>query len=752
MIDARTQIRSRRLRRPRPTMSPPSTPRPRFQWYWLLLLFIVVLSGFYISQLDVQIREKFEGNRWALPARVYARPLELYTGMELKPAWFEKELTALGYRRTNQPYEQGQFQRTNNDFFVITRGFKFWDANEISRMVQIRFQGETVSSISEIQPIDRQLALVRLEPKLIGKIYPTHNEDRIVVQLKEVPKLLVDALIAIEDRNFYNHIGISLRGSARALVKNFEEGGWVQGGSTITQQLVKNFFLSPERTLERKFNEAIMALLLEWHYTKQQILEAYLNEVYIGQDGSRSIHGVGMGAQFYFNRPLEELRLEELALLVSLVRAPSFYDPRKHPQRSLERRNLVLDAMAEQKMIETAEADVAKAAPLSVTAEVVGSAFSYPAFVEVVRAQLRQDYRESDLRSEGLQIFTTLDPFMQEMAETSLVKGIRGFGMPKLDGAMVVTRSDTGEILALVSGKNPHYAGYNRPLKAVRPIGSLVKAAIYLTALENSDTYSLQTILDDSPFQWKDKKSGEVWKPQNYDFRSHGRIPLHHALTNSFNLATVRLGMQLGLDNVQNTLRRMGIERDFTMYPSVLLGSLSLTPLEVAQMYQTIASGGFRVPVRAIREVLTHEGKPLQRYGLSVEQRFDPAPVYLLTYALQQVVRHGTGREVGRTLPANTVFAGKTGTSNDLRDSWFAGFGNDLLAVAWLGRDDNKPIGLSGGKGAMRIWGNFMQMVHTEPSTLPVPNRIQWRAGIPFITDHTANVDDFNFSEQNYSN
>ncbi|OQW90966.1 MAG: penicillin-binding protein 1B, partial [Beggiatoa sp. IS2] len=420
MIGTHTKTHTQRPRRRTRPVPTSVMPRPRFHWYWLLLIILLIVSGFYISRLDVQIREKFEGNRWALPARVYARPLELYTGMQLKPAWLEKELAALGYRRTNQPYEQGQYQRTNNDFFLITRGFKFWDANEISRMVQIRFQGESVSSISEVQPIDRKLALVRMEPKLIGKIYPTHNEDRIVMRLKEIPKLLVDALISIEDRNFYSHMGVSLRGSARALVKNLEEGGWVQGGSTITQQLVKNFFLSPERTLERKFNEAIMAFLLEWHYTKEQILEAYLNEVYIGQDGNRSIHGMGMGAQFYFNRPLEELKLEELALLVSLVRAPSSYDPRKHPQRALERRNLVLDAMTEQKMIEPAEAKIAKATLLNVTEEVIGSAFSYPAFVEVVRAQLRQDYRENDLRSEGLQIFTTLDPFMQEMAETAL--------------------------------------------------------------------------------------------------------------------------------------------------------------------------------------------------------------------------------------------------------------------------------------------------------------------------------------------
>jgi penicillin-binding protein 1B len=686
----------------------------------------MIPAGSYISWLDVQVREQFEGKRWALPARVFARPLELYSGMRLEPKVLEEELISLGYQKTDQFHAPGQYQHNNNTFYIMTRAFQFWDNNEPSRMLEVNFKGNQVSLVGEARP-SRKLALVRLEPRLIGKIYPTHHEDRVLIRLAEVPPLLVDALLTMEDRNFYSHFGVSIRGLIRASVENFKAGTWVQGGSTITQQLVKNLYLSPERTLDRKINEAMMALLLEWHYTKEQILEAYLNEVYLGQDGDRAIHGMGMAARFYFNRPVSELKLSEVALLVSLIRAASHYNPRKYPERALNRRNLVLDVMVEQEHITSAEAEAAKATPLGITNEPAETTFPYPAFMGLVQHQLREDYREEDLRSEGLKIFTTLDPFIQKLADEAMVSSLKKLGRRNLEGAMVVTNSANGEVFALANGSNPRYAGFNRPLNAERQIGSLVKVAIYLTALEKIGTYSLTSLLDDSPFRWVDKHTGEVWKPQNYDFRSHGRIPLFRALANSYNLATVRLGSKLGLDKVRETMRRMGIEREFKVYPSMLLGSVTLTPIEVAQMYQTIASGGFRIPLRAIREVLTHDGDPLQRYALSVEQRFDPSAVFLLNYAMQQVVRRGTGRKLGSTFPRDMVIAGKTGTSNDLRDSWFAGFTSELLAVTWVGRDDNKPMGLSGGTGAMYVWAQFMRTVRPESVAPLTPRQVQWR-------------------------
>ncbi len=725
----------------------------RFKWRWLALIIVLIGLGTYVTLIDIQVREQFEGKRWALPARVYARPLELYTGRLLTPNAFGVELRSLGYRKVRQVYEPGQYQYRykRREFLIATREFKFWDAPEPSRMVKVRFAGDQINSISELHP-NRQMALLRLAPKLIGKIYPTHHEDRILVRLDDVPKQLIDATIAMEDRFFYEHYGISIRGTVRAFLANLKSGSLVQGGSTITQQLIKNFYLTPERSFKRKINEAIMAVLLEWHYSKEQILEAYLNEVHLGQDGSRAIHGMGMASRFYFNRRLNELKLPQLALLVSLIRGPSLNNPRKHGKRALKRRNLVIKLMEQQNRITHNAAVLAKSAPLEITKKATESVFPYPAFIEVVRHQLRHDYREKDLRSDGLQVFTTLNPDIQKVGEKVMKRGLRKLERKhrkarKLQGAMVITSSENGEILALINGKNPQYAGFNRLLNAERQIGSLAKVAVYLTALEKKDTYSLVSMLDDSPLRWIiNPSTGETWKPKNYDFRSHGDTRLYRALAQSYNLATVRLGKELGLDSVYNTLKRLGIKREFKMYPSVLLGSLSLSPLEVTQMYQTIASGGFRVPVRAIRDVLNHEGKPLQRYPLSVEQRFDEEPIFLLNYALRQALRHGTGRRTAESLSSSMILAGKTGTSNGLRDSWFAGFGTELLAVTWVGRDDNKSMGLSGGNGAMVIWRDFMNAHRPKAVEPVVPDGIQWRSidgerkNIPFIVGGQSRV------------
>ena len=737
--------------------TPKKRPNPRkksgfsFKLRWLILIIGFIILSYHVISLDIKVRKLFEGKRWSLPARVYARPLEIYTGMRLTTQALKEELKALGYRRgsTNSP---GKYNvRANNIVQIRTRAFKFWEATDPSRLVKISFSGNKVQSITELEPT-RKIALLRLPPKLIGKIYPTHNEDRILVRLQDVPQSLINALIAMEDRYFYNHIGISIRGIARAIITNIK-GGQIQGGSTITQQLVKNLYLSSERSFKRKFNEAIMALLLEWHYSKNQILEAYFNEVFLGQDGNRAIHGVGMAARFYFNRPLEELKLHQVALLVSLIRGASMYNPRRHPKRALARRNLVLDTMSKLGKISPMEARRAKKTRFDIEKSTAESQFPYPAFMGLVRSQLHKDYRKEDLRadgktqaldlSDGLRIITTLDPFLQKKGEQTMIRSLKKLSRKrrkarKIEGAMVVTRCDNGEVVAFINGKKPKYDGFNRPLNARRQIGSLVKVAVYLAALERN--YSLTSRISDYPYKWVDRYTGTVWKPQNYDHRSHGSVYLYNALAHSYNLATVRLGRKLGLKTFHETLIRLGLTRKLkSIYPSMLLGSLSLTPLEVAQLYQTIASGGFYVPVHAIRDVLTHEGKPVQRYALSMEKRFDPAAVFLLNFAMQQVVRNGTGRRIAKTLPKHMVFAGKTGTSNDLRDSWFAAFGSEFSTVTWVGRDDDKPMGFSGGSGAMVVWRNFIRAINPQAVKPIEPSGIRWHningMNIPYKTN-----------------
>jgi penicillin-binding protein 1B len=695
---------------------------------WLLIFLLCLPAISYTVTLDAQVRSQFEGKRWALPARVYARPLEIYPSLSITQAEVRAELQAVGFREVGKLAEPGQYSRQGNTLSLYTRPFKFWDAEEPARKIAVSFADERLTRIVDMNTGQTQ-ALVRLEPSLIGKIYPTHKEDRILVGLDEVPAMLIQALMVMEDRQFYEHHGVNPRSVIRAIWRNIEAGELVQGGSTITQQLIKNYYLTPDRTLSRKLNEAMMAVLLEFHYDKTEILEAYLNEVYLGQSGDNAIHGFGMASWFYFNRPIGQLKLSEMALLVGLVRSAAYYNPRRYPDRALERRNLVLDIMAKQGVISTLQAVEAKSEPIELDGGAVRGDSAYPAFMELVRQQLRSDYREEDLRSDGLQVFTTLDPRLQRQTEESLSRRIRGLErgsrVRKLEGAVVLTSTESGEVLALVGGRDAQFHGYNRALKAERSIGSLIKPAVYLAALENSRAYSLLSSLKDEPFEWKDKQ-GRVWKPSNYDGKPHGKVPLFKALANSYNLATVHLGFEVGLDKIKQTLVRMGVEREFEFYPSTLLGSLSLTPLEVAQMYQTLASGGFRVPLRAIHNVLTHDGKPLNRYALSVEQRFDPAPIYLLNFALSEVTRSGTATQLLKDLPG-VALAGKTGTTNDYRDSWFAGFGNDMLAVVWLGRDDNKSIGLSGSTGALQVWSDLMQKIKPASLEQILPKQIEWR-------------------------
>jgi penicillin-binding protein 1B len=685
-----------------------------------VLLFVAVD---FIASLDRTVRHQFEGKRWALPARVYARPLELLAGMPLTADDLTSELTSLGYQRTASPDSPGSFSRQSNTVSFTTRAFTFWDETEPSVPVQAVFQNNQLVSLQHTHS-GAPLPLVRLDPLLIGSIYPAHNEDRLLVRLEDVPPLLLKILIAVEDQRFYAHHGVDLFAVARAVWANLRARTTIQGGSTLTQQLVKNFYLSPERTLWRKLKEALMALILEWHYRKDAILEAYLNEIFLGQEGQRAIHGFGLASQFYFARPVEALTLPQMALLVSLVRGASYYNPRRHADRAVERRNMVLDTLVTQGVISAAEAEAAKTAELGVTPEAPSGVSPYPAFLDLVRRQLRRDYREQDLTSEGLQVFTTLDPRLQEQVQQRLTTHLaqlekqRRLPADVLEGAVLLTRSQVGEVVAVAGGRFPLTAGFNRALDAVRPIGSLIKPAVYLTALSQPQDYTLGTLLDDTPLSLK--SGGKDWKPENFDRQYHGAVPLYLALAHSYNLATVHLGLDLGVPQVLQMLKRLGITRELEAYPSALLGTMSLTPLEVTQMYQTLASGGFQMPLRTIREVLTADGEPLQRYPLAIEQVIEPAPVFLLTTALQEAVRTGTGRTLSRQFAVSMAVAGKTGTTDDLRDSWFAGYTGNYVAVVWVGRDNNLPTGLTGATGALTVWEDIMRRVHSEP-LLPVP-------------------------------
>jgi penicillin-binding protein 1B len=691
---------------------------------YALLIGIAALLAFTLY-CDLRVTGEFEGRRFALPARIYARPIELHVGVRIPKADVEEELRSLGYQ-PGQRDEPGWYVSSGNELEVAVRPFVFWDGAQTARRVKAVFESNAVSRLSDAD--GRELPLARLEPTLIGGIYPAGNEDRVLVRLGEVPKHLVQELIAIEDRNFYRHHGFDPRALARAAFRSVT--GRTEGGSTITQQLVKNFFLTPERTLTRKGTELIMAILLELHYGKEEILETYLNEIYLGQDRDRAIHGVGLAAQFYFNKEVRYLTPAESALLVGMVRGPGVYDPRRNATRALERRNLVLHEARDQGFLSLEQYTVARGSPLGVVSKAASGTSPYPAFVQLVHRQLRRDYDDKDLRSEGLRIFTSLDPRVQAAAERALATRLaqydrdRRFGPPGLEGAVVVTDPQSGEIQALVAGRDARYRGFNRAVDAGRPVGSLLKPAIYLTALSDPARYTLVTPIDDGPFVWKSRGAPD-WEPQNYDKKFHGMVPLRTALAQSYNAATARLGTEIGVDKVLDNVRRLGVERPLRPYASTLLGAAEMSPLEVAQMYQTIASGGFRTPLRAIREVTTQEGKPLARYPLKVEQAFPPEPVYLIAAAMQGVVREGTAQSMKNFLPAEIAVAGKTGTTDEQRDAWFAGFTGDRLAVVWVGYDDNRAGHLSGAASALPIWGDMMAALAPEPLALPRPDNIE---------------------------
>lgn len=692
------------------------------------LLLLLGLAG-YIYYLDATIREAFEGRKFALPARVYGRALEVYPGLKLTREQLVGELKAIGYHENPEPKEAATYKLTMNGIEFTSRDFVFGDGPQPSQHLRMEFADGAVSALQERGSSDVDLPLLRMEPPVIGGIYPGHNEDRDLVRLDQVPKPLIDALIATEDRKFYTHWGIDPRGIARALFKTVS-GQRIEGGSTLTQQLVKNFFLTSERTLTRKANEVLMALLLELHYSKDEILETYLNEIFLGQDASRAIHGFGLASHFYFDRPLNRLELQEFAMLVGMVKGPSVYDPRKRPELTLERRNVVLKEMAGLNVITQKQFVAARNKPLGVVQRAPTGTSAYPAFMQFVHRQLQRDYREEDLRSEGLRIFTTLDPFVQHQAEAALqsrlkeIERSRKIAANTLEGAVVVSSTQTGEIQAMVGGREARFAGFNRALDSQRSIGSLAKPIVYLSALEDPGHYTLITPLDDSPLVWKQPGTSD-WKPQNYDLKFHDQVQLRTALAHSYNVSTARLGINLGIEHILDKLPKYGIERRPPPFASSLLGAFGLAPIEVAQLYQTFADGGFRTPLRAIRVIVTADGKPLQRYPLNVEPVAAAAPVYLLTAALQGVVREGTAQPLSNWLPADLNVAGKTGTTDDLRDSWFAGYTGDRVAVVWVGRDDNKTTGLTGASGAMTVWGEMMKNIQPEPLVPAVPEEIE---------------------------
>ncbi|WP_342317032.1 penicillin-binding protein 1B [Lysobacter sp. FW306-1B-D06B] len=705
------------------------------QWRRRLVIWVLAAIGLglgflipYTLYLNHEVGERFGQLKWQIPTRVYARPLELAPGKTLDAATLKTELDAAAYH-AGDGTRPGTYARNGGRWLVSSRGFKDVDGDVQARRIEVVLSGSKVASVRDPQN-KRALKSARLDPARIATLYGQKNEERRLVRLREVPELLVTGLQAVEDRDFNSHYGIDLSGMIRAAFKTAT--GSTQGASTLTQQLARSGLLGigRERTISRKGKEILYALLIEARYDKGTILEAYFNQVYLGQRGAQAIHGVAAGAEFWFGRDLADLSTEQIALLIGIVRGPSYYDPRRNPERALERRNFVLGEMHETQLIDDAEYQRALKAPLGVTQDPGSTAANrFPAYIDLIRRQLARDYPADALAGAGLSVMSGMSPSAQAMAEGAVARTLKSLDnkrRPPLQTGLVVTDVHNGNVVAVVGSRSVAEHGFNRAVEAQRPVGSLLKPFVYLLALAQPGKYSLASWVDDSPVTVALGKN-KNWNPGNSDGRSHGTVRLIDALAMSYNQATVRVGMQVDPERISSLIRTLaGIES--TPNPSLILGAVDQSPYAMAQLYQFLASGGEIQPLHAVRGVLDANGKALNRYDKepAPAQEGDAIAARLITIALQQAVSNGTGTQLVRDGLGRLSPAGKTGTSNDGRDSWFAGWTGDHLAVIWVGNDQNKETGLYGATGAMRVWSAIFSRLPTAP--LEVGNKgIDWQ-------------------------
>ncbi len=675
-----------------------------FKWLILLGLIGSIPFAIWVWWLDRQVVALFEGQKWQVPAEVYSAPTILRDGAPWRKEDLESLLAAVGYRFGRNSQKVGWAARSATKVSAHLRPYTDHTGYHSEARRIFSFEGGRLQ-ITDLT--GKRHATAVLEPQKIGYLYNGNTESRDILTYEQIPKNLIEILTATEDREFFNHIGISFTGIARAAFVNLSSGARRQGGSTLTQQLVKNMYLSSERTYTRKLTEVIMSLSLEYHYSKEEIITAYVNEVYLAQEGSSALHGFAAASQYFFSRPLNELNIDELALLVGMVKGPSLYNPRRNPERAKERRNVVLDILVDQNRLTRENANVLQKQPLRLATK--GKRRSiFGDYLDLVSMQLERDFDPTRLATENLRIYTGLDVRAQKAAIDAMHSQVDALAradksLKDLQGAMVVTDRRTGQVRAIVGSSDEYYSGFNRTLAAVRPIGSLVKPAIYLAAI-SSGRYTWWDRVQDEPQQFK--IGNQVWAPQNYSRTTHGEVPLYVAMSKSYNLATIDLANQLGFDRIGDTLRQLGVKRPFTMYPSVALGSLELSPFEVARLYQPVASVGASSELGVVLSVMDQGGKVLKRFDRKTDVPFTEEALGVTLAGMTKVPEIGTARAAQATFPAMR-FAAKTGTTNDQRDSWFLAISDDYLTTVWLGMDDNTPMKITGSSGAQKVWIDF---------------------------------------------
>src|SRR3989338_331246 len=693
----------------------------RLKFLGTLLVVLVAIGGAFIFSLQSVIVSKFKSHRWNLPSRVYSESLYLYPGLKISRQKLESRLKNLAYNSVDRPIKAaGEYQAIEGGLSVFLHDFQYPLEPFYGFPLNIYWEGEGIDSLERLD-VKGPLTNVKLEPELIASIFDEEMEDRTLVKLDDVPRHLIDAVIAVEDERFYVHHGVDPMAIVRAFFVDVLSGRLKQGGSTLTQQLVKNFFLTSKKSFVRKFNEIVMAVLLEQRYTKEDILEAYLNEIYLGQRGAASIAGVGEAVRLYFSKDVGQLNLSESALLAGLIQSPGKYSPKKFPDRALERRNLVLKRMLEQGVIEQTDYERALEEKISISF-VPSKAVQAPYFIDFVQKQLKENFPAKKLQSEGLKIFTTLDMEAQRTAERAVQKGLGALDEKndylkklkkeedkKLQACLIAVQPNTGYIRAYVGGRDYLESQFDHITDAWRQPGSSFKPFVFLTALNperKGKKYTLASPMDDTPFEVT--SGGEPWRPSNYDKKNHGKILLREALEKSYNVSTARMAIDIGLENVVHTARLAGMDSPMEAFPSLSLGSFEVRPLELVAAYTIFPNRGIRAEPIAIRHVITPTGEVLEQRSFQMKQVFSPDVIYLVNSALKGVMDRGTGASV-RHSGIEGLLAGKTGTTSDYRDAWFVGYSPELLALTWVGFDDTTPTQLTGAQAALPMWVDFMK-------------------------------------------
>ena len=734
-------------KKPRPS-APKGRKRPRGRLLGCLtvsiipLLILAVVGLLVLTVISHRIAARFEAREQEAPTRVYGRAVPLATGTLLPADEIVSRLKRLGYRAVKgEPKVPGEY-RAAGTLTVHLRSFSAPGGTAPARAVRIHLEGPRISWVEDPRTGDT-INDARLEPEVLATLYGPMQEDRTVLPLSEFPRDLVDAVLVAEDKRFYSHVGIDPVGIARAALTNASSGAIKQGGSTLTQQLAKNLFFDQERTWSRKAAEAVTAVVLEARYSKDRIVQAYLNEIYLGQKGAVSIKGFAQAASFYFGKDVRTLDLSESATLAGLIRAPGIYNPFQHPERAVERRGQVLAGMEEEGKITPEERRAAAAKTIKVRKDretkTALRGISYLA--DYVRQMIGTD-AVGDLSRAGLKVFTTVDPTLQRWAEESLTRGIahleanypklrRHEGLEKLQGAMVVLDPADSSVLAMVGGRDYATSQFNRITQAHRQPGSLFKPFVYLTGYEASETagwgqdvFTPATQLADEPLEMR--VAGKLWAPANYDNEFRGPVTAQMALEQSLNVPTVRASQMVGLKSIVSLAHDAGIVSKLQPYPSLALGAQEVTPLEIASAYATIANGGIRNIASMVETIEDSHAAVLYARRVEPERALSEASTFLITVGLAGAFDRGTAASA-RALGFTGTAAGKTGTTDDYRDAWFAGYTPDLLALVWVGFDDGDSTGLTGAQAALPIWVDFMKHgVASTTDPFEEPRGIKW--------------------------